>query len=130
MEIIVWNSSYSVGVRVLDDQHKQIIKTINQLNTEAADPETTSDVLTKLTQYASEHFKTEEQLFEQYGFPATIQHKEEHKAFRLKVADFCVKAIDNKELLKDMLRFTTEWWIDHILQSDMKYRPFFKEFEK
>ena len=64
MEKILWDDGFSVGVRELDKQHQQIVMLVNTLiemnETEVAS-EIISDTLTKMTQYASDHFKTEEQ---------------------------------------------------------------------
>ena len=63
MEKIIWDEGFSVGVRDLDEQHKRIVTVVNTLidmiDTKV-DSEIISDTLTKMTQYASDHFKTEE----------------------------------------------------------------------
>ena len=60
MDEIVWQESFSVGVKDLDDQHKQLIKMINTLINQKdvkVNSETISDLLTELTKYAEDHFK-------------------------------------------------------------------------
>ncbi|MFN3533222.1 MAG: hemerythrin domain-containing protein, partial [Candidatus Brocadia sp.] len=64
MEKIVWSENFSVGVRVLDDQHKQIVTLINiliEMSDAKIDSEIISDTLTKMTQYAINHFSKEEE---------------------------------------------------------------------
>ena len=65
MDRIDWDPSFSVGVATLDKQHRQIVDMINLLLSDldaTVRSETISDLLTKLTTYASNHFKTEERL--------------------------------------------------------------------
>ncbi len=129
MEKIVWSDEYSVGVRVLDDQHKQIIRTINKLIEQshvAVDFITVSDALDEMTKYASQHFQLEERLLEENGYPGLEQHKAEHKAFRTKIVEFCLSTMDHEDEVPDtLLKYLREWLLHHILQEDMKYRSFF-----
>ena len=70
MEKIMWDETFSVGVRDLDAQHKQIIILVNtliEMSDAKVDSEIISDTLTKMTQYAIDHFKKEEQYMLEYG---------------------------------------------------------------
>ena len=72
MEKILWGENFSVGVRVLDAQHKQIVIMVNtliEMNEAKVDSEIISDTLTKMTQFAIDHLKTEEQYMLEYGYP-------------------------------------------------------------
>ena len=129
MEKIVWSDELSVGVKVLDDQHKQIIRTINKLIEKphaAVDSITVSDALDEIRKYASQHFQLEEQLLEENGYPGLEQHKAEHKTFRLKTVELCFAAMNHEDEVPDtLLKYLREWLLHHILQEDMKYRSFF-----
>lgn len=72
MEKILWGENFSVGVLVLDKQHQQIVMLVNtliEMNDTKVDSEIISDTLTKMTQYASDHFRTEEQYMLDYDYP-------------------------------------------------------------
>ena len=72
MEKIAWDEGFSVGVRVLDAQHKQIVIMVNtliEMDEAKVDSEIISDTLTKMTKYASDHFEREEQYMLEYGYP-------------------------------------------------------------
>ncbi|NIA15135.1 MAG: bacteriohemerythrin [Nitrospiraceae bacterium] len=131
MEEIVWKPSYSVGVPSLDEQHKQLVSMLNLLlsHSEATvRSEAISELLTRMTKYALNHFKTEEELMEKYAYPELSVHKQEHKTYRLKVAALCQETMDHKALVPEELRqYLMGWWINHILKTDMKYRSFFME---
>ena len=131
MEQFEWSDIYSVGVRKIDAQHRQIVEMINML---ISDPgatvysETVSELLDKLTKYSREHFKTEENLLSKHEYPDLSSQKEEHKAYRTKIAGLCVKTMDHMDSVpEDILNFLKSWWENHILDSDMKYSAYLME---
>lgn len=132
MERIDWNPSFSVGVRLLDQQHEQIVAMINLLISEPGGgtvrSETISELLTKLTMYASDHFLAEERLLEEHRYPALASQQGDHKAYRLKIVALCRDTMDYKDSVPaELLEFMKEWWIRHILETDMQYRSFLVE---
>lgn len=129
MKAIIWSPSYSVGVDILDTQHQNIIKMINLLAAESdssVGSEVISELLNSLTLYASEHFKTEEGLLAKYNYPDLKDHKSGHHKYRFTVASLCTSTMDHMDSVpEDLLVFLKEWWINHILESDMEYKEFF-----
>jgi len=125
---IDWNESFSVGVASMDDQHKNIIKCINLLTSDIevnVSSETVSELLTQLTKYSIDHFKAEEQLLEKYGYPDIESQREEHRTYRIKVITLCQDAMSHQNSVPtELLKFIHDWWRDHILTSDMKYKAF------
>lgn len=131
MEKIVWSDEYSVGVQVLDDQHKKIIRIVNKLienSHELVNSVTVADALDEMTKYASYHFKTEEQLMEENGYSGYEQQRAQHKAFKIKLVQLCsATTLQVGEVPDILLNYLGEWWVQHILQEDMEYRSFFSE---
>ena len=132
METIRWSDKYSVGVKKLDEQHQQIIGMLNRLvsapEAKDAGSETITDILTTMTRYALEHFKTEEKLMQAHGYPDLEEHREEHVAYRRKAIDFSTASSLGVEATPQILvTFLFEWWTHHILIEDMKYKAFFAE---
>lgn len=131
MEQIAWTEDVSVEVAIIDRQHKRLIEMINRLIT---DPETTtksetiSELLTDMTNYAQEHFATEEELMRQHNYLHLEEHVAQHRAFRKKTVDFCTATtLDVGTVPQTMLRYLSNWLLEHILTSDMAYKPFFRE---
>ena len=132
MEPVQWSEKFSVGVRELDQQHKQLIKLLNRListqGTINTHSETVSDTLVAMTRYAQAHFKAEERLMEAYGFPGLEEQKRQHRKFRKKTVDFCTATTQGFDQVPEaMLEYLVSWLIHHILEDDMAYRSFFKE---
>ncbi len=128
MKEIVWDESFSVGVEVLDKQHKQIVGIINRLIDEPGEgfgPKEVARILDDLTKFAHYHFQTEEHLLAEYGYPDIQTQQEEHKEFRTELSNLCAGSMKNYAIIPiNVLLYLKEWWEDHILVKDMKYRPF------
>jgi hemerythrin-like metal-binding protein len=131
MEKIVWNDEFSVGVETMDVQHQRILKIYNKLIDNAqADPssETVSEVLTEMVEYASTHFKSEEQLLEDHEYPELKQQKAEHREFKRQAGEFCLLTLEQDEkVIHDLLNYLHDWWKDHVLYKDKRYAAFFEE---
>jgi len=129
MEKITWDESFSVGVRDLDDQHKQIVMLVNtliEMSDTKVDSEIISDTLTKMTQYASSHFQKEEQYMLEYGYPEYAVQKKQHQEFKKKTTDFCMGTMLHKTTVPtEIFSYLRSWWMNHILTDDMKYKQFF-----
>jgi len=127
---IIWDESYSVGVKELDEQHQQIIKIVNRLIKEKdlkVNSETISDVLAELTQYAEFHFRIEEEYMKKHDFPGYSVHKELHSTFRLQLITFAIEIVAEKETIPDeVIDYLKNWWLKHILKSDMKFKKYFE----
>ena len=132
METVQWSEKFSVGVRELDQQHQQLIKTLNRLiatqGTISTHSETISDILLAMTRYAQTHFKTEERLMEAYGYPGLEEQKIQHRDFRKKTAGFTTATtLGMDQEPEDLLKYLSDWLVHHILEDDMAYRAFFKD---
>ncbi len=131
MEQIVWSEKLSVGVKLFDEQHKGLIAMLNKMikdPTATTRSETISDVLTDMTSYAQKHFKAEEDLMIEHGYPQYEEHKSQHKAFKIKVAELCTATMEGDEAVPQvLLEYLSQWLTQHILDEDMEYKPFFEE---
>ncbi|MDN3510141.1 MAG: bacteriohemerythrin [Candidatus Jettenia sp. CY-1] len=131
MEKILWGEGFSVGVRDLDEQHKQIIIMVNtliEMNDTKVDSEIISDTLTKMTRYATDHFNKEEQYMLEYNYPEYSLQKKQHQEFKRKTVDFCMETmIHNTTVPIAIFTYLKSWWTNHILKDDMKYKKFFNE---
>ncbi len=132
MEPIQWSEKFSVGVRVLDQQHQQLIKLLNLLiatqGTINTRSETISDTLMAMTRYAHAHFKAEESLMEAYDYPGLGEQKKQHRDFRKKIVGFSTATYYGVDHMPDaLLEYLVDWWVHHILEDDMAYRSFFKD---
>ena len=131
MEKIIWGEGFSVGVRDLDAQHKQIVIMVNtliEMSDRKVDSEIISDTLTKMTQYAIDHFKKEEHYMPEYGYTKYAAQRKQHQEFKRKTVNFYMETMAHKVTIPtEIFSYLRLWWTNHILQEDMKYKEFFNE---
>lgn len=62
------------------------------------------------------------------GYPGTLEHKDFHADYIEKYADLSMQAMSSgNEVTLILLQFLRDWWNEHILIEDMKYKNFFEE---
>lgn len=131
MEKVIWDETFSVGVEILDEQHKKLFKMLNTMieaeNTNV-NSEIISTVLTEMRQYASEHFTLEEKYMLEYGYLDYDSHKAQHKEFIKKVSMLCIETMQqSKTVPTEILEYLKLWWTTHILKTDMQYKTLFNQ---
>ena len=128
---IDWLPSYSVGVKEIDDQHKQFVLLINDLNDTleiCCEEIELGDIIKQLLAYADYHFATEEKYFDSFSYPGTEKHKKIHQDFRNTVVDFQKKYFGQEnKVAKEVMNFMKDWLADHINTVDKDYSKCFKE---
>jgi hemerythrin len=128
MPLMTWTAKLSVGVGVLDEDHKRLVAMVNELydSMQAGHgKETLGRILNDLVEYTKVHFAREEKFFAQTAYPASAAHKQEHDTLTQQVLDVQQKYSSGASaaLSIDVLRFLKSWLINHIQGSDQKYRP-------
>jgi hemerythrin len=119
-----WEPAFNLGIPEVDNQHKKIIDFINALNQAFIDNVTNDkigNILDDMSDYASKHFKTEEELFEKTNFPLMKEHKTQHEYFVKKVEDFKKSFYQGQPITFRLMKFLRSWWTNHILDSDREY---------
>jgi hemerythrin-like metal-binding protein len=126
MSLFIWNDSkFSVGVKELDNQHKKLVDTLNQLYDGMMSGQAknvTGTLLTKLVSYTGDHFATEERLFANTRYPQADSHKKEHLKLTRQVEDFVGRFNRGEVALNvPLLNFLRDWLSKHIVIEDKKY---------
>lgn len=131
MQPIVWNEKLSVGVKLFDEEHKQLISYINRLNNALeirSTQKTMEEILTGLFDYTKSHFKDEEMAMIKYEYPDFTNHKIEHDKLTKQVYDFKDRLKTGKTSFSlELMQFLSDWLINHIQDTDMKYKPLLKD---
>lgn len=124
MNIIEWNEKFSVGNYIVDEQHKELIKIINEVIVVIKQKQYTFSnllsVVCKLDDYIIEHFKYEEQLMHKYNIHGKENHIKEHDLARKKMDSLNVIDQENFEekFFFDTLGWLSNWLIEHIMDTD------------
>ncbi len=125
---LVWDEKYSVNIPEIDKQHQSLFKMINQLQDSIQQKKTKealTEILKKLIEYTDNHFKTEERLMQEKHYPQYEQHLEEHNKLRDEVIQYFERYQSGKAVLSlSLVQFLKEWILNHVLKSDMRYKPY------
>ena len=133
MPTIKWRDSLSVGVDSIDADHKKLLTIVNEMFEAVRDQKGSEHItiqVDKLIQYTQEHFVAEEAAMAKVHYPALDAHKRSHEKLIQEVAKF-KERIDNSEedTVIPFYHFLRDWLLDHILEEDMKYKPFLAGFD-
>jgi len=133
MQETKWDDRLSVGIELIDDQHKEWIDRFNNV-LEAIDSGRDSVQIARtldfLVDYTEVHFSTEERHMSANGYPGLEDHKAEHEGLRQTLKDleqdFEEEGITH--LLADSIgTLMTNWLIKHIERMDMQFGAFLRE---
>lgn len=128
MPLVEWNEKLSVGVSIIDDEHKKLVGMLNQLY-DAMQTKQSDDALGRvfdgLVAYTAYHFEHEEALFAETGYAAVAEHEKEHADLTKQVLDVQRKYQEGATatLSTEMLNFLRKWLLTHIMGSDRKFGP-------
>lgn len=130
MAYINWSPDLEFGIKEIDGQHRWLVNAINLLHDEmnkgAPSREEVALLLAGLSNYAINHFVSEEMLFERHGYPHAEAHHKEHSRFVQVVKDWESRHAAGEVLGKEILDFLKEWLRYHIMNTDRAYVPFLK----
>ncbi|NEX21853.1 bacteriohemerythrin [Thiorhodococcus mannitoliphagus] len=121
-----WDSSLSVGVEVIDGQHRRILDYINELDVARSsnDREKVSEVLMGLVDYTRTHFAFEEDMMKQAGYPLSVSHKRVHDAFVAHIDNYAVQHESGKDVTRKLMSELQIWLTNHIQNDDRDYAPY------
>ncbi len=129
--MIKWDDKYSLGMSIVDEEHKEFIGIINKANLAKEhnyNPEEIREVLREMTNYALTHFKTEESYMKVFNYPYYQDHKEEHRDFHIETNAYLYKLMKGEsQVANEILEYLKLWLINHIQGTDKKFIDCCKE---
>ncbi|MFA6195772.1 MAG: bacteriohemerythrin [Sulfurimonas sp.] len=132
--MVQWDDGLSVGIEILDNDHKRLLSIINQLSS-AIDANVEKDILenifTELEVYALTHFKSEESYIEKCNKESLITHQEQHNSFLLKIPELKAKLLNTNDYIvaQDTTIYLSDWLVGHIISEDIPLIRFFENCE-
>jgi len=121
-----WEERFSVGIDILDDQHKNLIALTNKLRQVLLAGEGRKKVfpfLKELADYSLVHFITEETFMKDSNYPFIDEHIKQHNIFKNDIAHFIIRQQSGEPLVaNEILRYLENWIVEHITTTDKKYK--------
>ena len=128
-KFLEWKDEYSVGIEVIDNDHRKLLNLINQFQTAVlyrTGQEFEEEAMSELVDYTRTHFKREEDLMKEHGYPGYEAHHAEHLKFIGEVEEMIrlYKDKGNRATLQQAVVFLRDWLINHIMGTDQAYSGF------
>jgi len=132
MTEIEWTDDLSVGIALIDAQHKMLIEHLNNLTKSLKSnqgPAKISETLNFLIEYTDFHFSAEEKHMAANNYQDLEAHKVLHGEFKTTLSNL---EEDFKEdgatqlLAKDIDSLLINWLLKHIRGIDVKFGAFLK----
>jgi hemerythrin len=133
MSKIEWSDSLSVGVELIDEQHKMLIQRLSDLSSAfrmGMEQNKVIKTLDFMIDYTDFHFSTEEKVMAENDYPGLEEQKEQHEEFKGTLNNILE---DYREegttpaIATSINVFLLNWLMKHIMGSDSKLGEFLNE---
>lgn len=124
MELMHWDEKYCVGLPEIDDEHRNLVRSVNELHAaiEARmDREEIKAFFAKVNREVSAHFEHEERLMREHQYQGYEEHRADHQRLLEDIGDIATDFADgvfDYDPDKALGRRLTEWFIDHVRKYD------------
>lgn len=120
-----WSKDMETGHPLIDEQHKELIRIINELLSTCQTckgEDNIEKIMAFLDEYVEKHFSDEEKIQRQYKYPDYINHHNMHEAFKAECK--MIKGMLHKEgpsvAVVSQVNTKLSWLVNHIKQQDKK----------
>jgi hemerythrin len=134
--LVEWDDRYSIGIPLIDEQHKELLRQTNDLYAACLKSEEEARaffkmVIHSMVEYVGVHFSTEEKMLEKIKYPDFEEHKRQHDEFVKEVLAHVQAFEEGKKLVpNNFVRFLKDWLLAHIAVSDKKYSTYIFDLKK
>ena len=127
---VAWSSRYDTGIRVIDEQHQELFRLLEQLRkvvqAEGAGA-ALENLLAELVACSERHFATEEAYMARFNYPDLGQHVSEHATMLTSLHELLRKFRENQQVMALMVPTFMEGWLKHhISDGDFGFVTFLK----
>ncbi len=126
MTKIEWKSDLDTGIHLIDSQHREFIKLVNNLldsSVNGDDIQLLMKSFAFLRYYICEHFSVEESAMITYGYPFYSMHKNIHDSFRDEINSMELNLRTTKSPHDSLVKLNyliVNWFMNHIKVEDKK----------
>lgn len=130
MAFFQWKDSFNIGNDEIDRQHRAFLEMLNEYydSGSGGTKDNIDDrLIVRIREYSAMHFRFEEQLMREAGYPETEHQLKQHRYFESLVSDLESNHREGKTYdLKRVLSLLKDWFLHHILEEDKKFVPHIK----
>jgi len=140
---IKWRDEWRLGIEALDDQHRILSNSLNQLVQTCQGSDTLTDdekakrrkvlgeLLDDLYRKTSEHFSYEEALMQKEAYPGYAAHAREHVMLLAELKSTFAERLKSGccNMDPDILKSLKSWFIVHVSSSDREFASYMQTRE-
>jgi hemerythrin len=133
---IKWDDRFSVGIKVIDDQHKELARLTNELYQGCLGGDETAreyfmSIIRATVEYTKYHFSAEEEIMSKVQYPVIGEHKKAHESFIKKILNDVQDFQDGKKFVPiNFVRYLRDWILSHIAVMDKQFGFYIAERKK
>ena len=132
MALFEWNDTMTIGIDIIDEDHKMLVSLLNLLHDAVVDgvgKETTGSVLNSLSDYTEYHFGREECMLAACNYPDMERHIKAHESLKGRVEEIRsdYEHGETADIDRYVLEFLKDWLQAHIIGRDKLYQACMKE---
>ena len=124
---IAWNEKYRIGNETIDEEHKELFRIANRF-LEARSIEAKRASALELRTYTKEHFRREETLMHEVGYPLTATHRTLHADLISKLSAVEARIEDGELHQRELEEFINFWFIKHMAAVDAPLVVYVKRY--
>jgi len=128
-----WEDDYSVGIEEIDEQHKELVRLLNNLHQaihEHHGSDASRKILNELAEYTHIHFTVEESLMRVSSYPDFEIHKKIHEALIQQVQELQTKLdAGGVKISFELMHFLKNWLMHHINESDKQFGKYMAQVQ-
>jgi len=128
----VWHNFYEIGIDFIDEDHKNLIQIMNDIQNSCSsncDTKIINNLLNKFISEARNHFQKEEDFLKETGYAGLENHRDFHRML-LKKADMTKNMCENSALdnnINDCIYKMIRLVIDEIFKGDIQFKAYLEE---
>lgn len=124
MELINWNDNYATGIPGIDNEHQELIETINSFYsklTENSDRDELVNILNDIYGTIHAHFMLEERMMEKHGYDDYESHRGDHARLLDEIREIAMDLEQTSDFDEQQLRIKLhDWFLTHFKTHDSK----------
>lgn len=124
MPSIEWSDAFSVNIKELDEDHKELLGIINEFNgavMAGTVQEIISKIIDDLFDFSETHFAREETLMKEHDFPGYLEHKYKHNGIIEDLFDILKRHRSSENEIESRIAFLLgDWLLNHTSKEDKK----------
>lgn len=123
MAKITWTPDLDTGIEPIDQQHRQLVELINQLDDAqlGGDRQAIGKVIEGLIEYTVSHFAFEEALMDDAGYQFVRPHKKVHEIFVRRAKELQDRFFAGEDVAGELQTMLGRWLLNHIRRDDASY---------